>query len=170
MVFGEHNSMAGVLHTKTELEAMGLPVVANHRPSYTECGCVLTKARRVAEAASSLVGVRAVLIGSETYQTELVKRRSGWSVEVTPLFVFEEAAAKAELDQEAEAFFGDVKAAKVAAALRKFAEGADLVAIQCLPFLMKSRITPASAWPSSRQGTHGGLRGRPLGRPRHVVV
>jgi len=42
-------------------------------PSYTECGDVLTKARRVAEAASFLVGVRAVLIGSETYQAELVR-------------------------------------------------------------------------------------------------
>ena len=64
---------------------------------------------------------------------------------MTPLSVFEEAVANAEPDQEAEALFGDVKAAKVAAALRKFAEGADLVAIQCFPFLMKSRITPASA-------------------------
>jgi L-fucose isomerase-like protein len=59
----------------------------------------LTKARRVAEAASSLVGVRAVLIGSETYQAELVRGRFGWSVEVTPLSVFEEAVANAEPDQ-----------------------------------------------------------------------
>ncbi len=49
--------------------------------------------------------------------------------------------ANAEPDQVAEALFGDVKAAEVAAALCKFAEGADLVAIQCFPFLMKSRIT-----------------------------
>ena len=141
MGFGENNSTASALHTKAELEAMGLPVVAQHCPSYTECGDVLTKARRVAEAASSLVGVRAVLIGSETYQAELVRGRFSWSVEVTPLSVFEEAVANAEPDQGAEALFGDVKAAKVAAALRKFAEGADLVAIQCFPFLMKSRIT-----------------------------
>jgi L-fucose isomerase-like protein len=67
VVFGEHNGTASVLHTKAKLEAMGLPVVAHHCPSYTECGGVLTKARRVAEAASSLVGVRAMLIGSETY-------------------------------------------------------------------------------------------------------
>jgi L-fucose isomerase and related proteins len=115
--------MASVLRTKAELEAMGLPVVSYHCPSYTECGDVLTKARRVAEAASSLVGVRAVSIGSETYQAELVRRRFGWSVEATPLSVFEEAVANAEPDQVAEALFGDVKAAKVAAALRKFAEG-----------------------------------------------
>jgi L-fucose isomerase-like protein len=83
-----------------------------------------------------------VLIGSETYQAELVRWRFSWSVEVIPLSVFEEAVANAEPDQEAEALFGDVKAAKVAVALRKFAEGADLVAIQCFPFLMKSRITP----------------------------
>jgi L-fucose isomerase-like protein len=121
--FGEHNSMASALHTKAELDAMGLPVVAYHCPSYTECGDVLTKARRVAEAASSLVGVRVVLIGSETYQAELVRGRFGWSVEATPLSVFEEAVASAEPDQEAEALFGDVKAAKVAAALRKFAGG-----------------------------------------------
>jgi len=140
--FGENNSFASALHTKAELEAMGLPVVAYHCPSYTECGDVLTKARRVAEAASSLVGVGAVLIGSETYQAELVRGRFSWSVEVIPLSVFEEAVANAEPDQEAEALFGDVKAAKVAAALGKFAEGADLVAIQCFPFLMKSRITP----------------------------
>jgi L-fucose isomerase-like protein len=121
---------------------MGLPVVAYHCQSYTECGGVLTKARRVAEATSSLAGVRAVLIGSETYQAELVKRRFSWSVEATPLSVFKEAVVNAEPDQVAEALFGDVKAAEVAAALRKFAEGADLVAIQCFPFLMKSRITP----------------------------
>ena len=66
---------------------------------------------------------------------------------MTPLSVFEEAVANAEPDQEAEALFGDVKAAKVAAALRKFAEGADLVAIQCFPLLVKSRITPRLGLP-----------------------
>ena len=140
--FGEHNSLASALHTKAELEAMGLPVVAYHCPSYTECGDVLAKAWRVAEAASSLVGVRAVLIGSETYQAELAKRKFGWSVEAVPLPAFEEAVANAEPDEEAMAFFGDVKVARITTALRRFAEGADLVAIQCFPFLMKNRITP----------------------------
>jgi len=125
-------------------------VVAYHCPSYTECGDVLTKARRVAEAASSLVGVRVVLIGSETYQAELVRWRFGWSVEATPLSVFEEAVASAEPDQEAEALFGDVKAAKVAAALRKFAGGGRPRSNTVLPLPTASRL--ASAWPSSTPG------------------
>ena len=143
--FGENNSFASALHTKAELEAMGLSVVVYHCPSYRDCGDVLVKARRVAEAASALIGARAVLIGAETHQVETVQRRFGWSVEVVPLTAFEAVVAEAEPDEEAKTQFGDVKVAKIAAALRRLGEGADLVAVQCFPFLMRNKVTPCLA-------------------------
>jgi L-fucose isomerase-like protein len=143
--FGENNSFASALHAKAELEALGLSVVVYHCPSYRDCGDVLVKARRVAEAASALIGARAVLIGAETHQVETVRRRFGWSVEVVPLTAFEAAVAEAEPDEEAEAQFGDIRVAKIAAALRRLGEGADLVAVQCFPFLMRNKVTPCLA-------------------------
>ena len=143
--FGENNSFASALHAKAELEALGLSVVVYHCPSYRNCGDVLVKAKRVAEAASALIGARAVLIGAETHQVETVRRRFGWSVEVVPLTAFEAAVAEAEPDEEAKAQFGDVKVAKIVTALRRLGEGADLVAVQCFPFLMRNKVTPCLA-------------------------
>ena len=143
--FGENNSFASALHAKAELEALGLSVVVYHCPSYRDCGDVLVKAKRVTEAASALTGARAVLIGAETHQVETVRRRFSWSVEVIPLTAFEAAVAEAEPDEETKAQFGDVKVAKIAAALRRLGEGADLVAVQCFPFLMRNKVTPCLA-------------------------
>ncbi|MGC9130978.1 MAG: fucose isomerase [Pyrobaculum sp.] len=143
--FGEHNSFASLLHTKAELEAMGLPVAAFHCPSYKECGDVLARAKKVAEAASALVGARAVLIGNETPQAKILRERFGWSVEVVPLDRFEGLVDSSPPDGGAVEAFGDVQIAKIAAALREIGRGADLVAIHCFPFLMKRRLTPCLA-------------------------
>ncbi|ABL88483.1 conserved hypothetical protein [Pyrobaculum islandicum DSM 4184] len=143
--FGEYNSFASALHTKAELEASGRTAVVYHCPSYAECGPVLAKAVRVSAAASSLIGVKAVLIGSKTRQADIVRERFGWHVEVVSLADFESAAANSEPDGEALSLFKDERVAKVAAALRKLASGADLIAIQCFPFLIKARYTPCPA-------------------------
>lgn len=143
--FGEHNSFASVLHAKAEIEALGLPVVAYHCPSYNQCGDVAARAKKVADTASSLVGAKAVLIGSETYQAQAAREKLGWAVEVVPLEKFEEAVDASEPDDELLKLFGDDRVAKVATALEKVSAGANLVAIQCFPFLMKRRYTPCLA-------------------------
>ncbi|AFA40272.1 L-fucose isomerase-related protein [Pyrobaculum oguniense TE7] len=140
--FGEHNSFASALHTKAELEARGLPAVAFHCPSYRNCREALAKARRVANTASSLIGAKAVLIGVETAQARVLRERFGWSIRVVPLEEFEKLVDSSDPDREALALFGDEKVAKIAAALSQYAAGADVVAIQCFPFLMKRRYTP----------------------------
>ncbi|MCX8136865.1 fucose isomerase [Pyrobaculum aerophilum] len=140
--FGEHNSFASALHTRAELEARGLPAVAFHCPSYRNCREELTKARRVANTASSLVGAKAVLIGVETAQARTLRERFGWSIKVVPLEEFEKLVDSSQGDREASALFGDERVAKIAAALSQYAAGADVVAIQCFPFLMKRRYTP----------------------------
>mgnify|MGYP001772763062 FL=1 len=140
--FGEHNSFASALHTRAELEARGLPAVAFHCPSYRNCREALTKARRVANTASSLIGAKAVLIGAETAQARILRERFGWSIRVVPLEEFEKLVDSSEPDREALALFGDERVAKIAAALSQYAAGADVVAIQCFPFLMKRRYTP----------------------------
>ncbi|ACB39182.1 fucose isomerase [Pyrobaculum neutrophilum] len=143
--FGEHNSFASALHAKAELEAAGRTAVVYHCPTYAECGPALAKAARVSAAASSLIGAKAVLIGSKTKQADLVSERFGWSVEVVPLADFESTVANSEPDSEALSLFGDERVAKVASALRRLAAGSHLVAIQCFPFLMKAGYTPCPA-------------------------
>lgn len=143
--FGEHNSFASVLHAKAEIEALGLPVVAYHCPSYKQCGDVAARARRVADAASSLYGAKALLIGAETHQAKAARDKLGWAVEVVPLEKFEEAVDASEPDAELVKLFGDERIAKVATALERISAGADLAAIQCFPFLMKRRYTPCLA-------------------------
>lgn len=143
--FGEHNSFASALHTKAELEAEGVTAVVYHCPSLEACGEVVRRARRVAEAASSLLGARVALVGSETRQAIVARERFGWAVDVVPLEKFGELVEASEADGEGVALFGEVKAAKIVAALRSLAVGRDAVAIQCFPYLMRAGVTPCLA-------------------------
>ncbi|MEM1598212.1 MAG: fucose isomerase [Pyrobaculum sp.] len=142
--FGEHNSLASALHTRAELESLGVPSIVFHCTSFRDCGAVLQKAKAVADAASLLLGARAVLIGRATAQVEAA-RRLGWTVEVVPLEEFEKAVDAADPDEDALKLFNDVKVAKITSALRKYAEGRDLAAIQCFPYLIKHKVTPCLA-------------------------
>lgn len=105
----------------------------------------MAEAKKVAETASALIGARAVLIGNETLQAKIILERFGWSVEVVPLYGFEELVDSSPPDGETVKAFGDVQIAKIAAALREVGRGADIVAIWCFPFLMKRRYTPCLA-------------------------
>jgi len=142
---GEHNGLASALHARAELEAMGLPAVVYQCPSLAECRGVVAGAARVARAASSLVGVRAVLVGVDARHARRAGERLGWSVDFVPLQKFESAISAAEPDADALRALGDERAARVAAAIRKVAEGAELIALQCFPLLARLGFTPCLA-------------------------
>jgi len=143
--FGEHNSFASALHTRAELEAMGIPAVVFHCPTYAQCEDTLKKAKRVADAASALLGAKALLIGRETAQAAVARQRFQWDVEVVSIEDFEKAVEAAPPDSTALKTFGDEKVAKITATLRSLAAGRDLAAIQCFPYLVRNKVTPCLA-------------------------
>jgi L-fucose isomerase-like protein len=142
---GEHNGLASALHARAELEAMGLPAAVYQCPSLAECRDVVARAARVARAASSLVRVRAALVGVDARQARRAGERLGWSVEFVPLQRLESAISAAEPDDDALRSLGDERAARVAAALKRVAGGAELVALQCFPLLERLGFTPCLA-------------------------
>lgn len=79
VAFGEHNSLASALHTRAELEAMGVPSVLLTCERASECAGILKKAEKIAEAASAVYGARVLLVGRAGFQAEIARLNSaGW--------------------------------------------------------------------------------------------